>query len=84
MDSRAVPAVEFKLFSPDPLNCNFNIHKMANVFLLSLKGPDGKELVGTVAVASEMTAIPSPHSCTSRSTCNFTNQGRLLTSRQER
>ena len=35
-------SVEFKLFSPNPLNDNFFAHKIANVFLLSLKGPDGR------------------------------------------
>ena len=76
----AAAAIEFKLFSPNPLNDNFFIHKIANVFLLSLKTHTaGKELVGTPAVTTSMSAQPSPHSCATPSVCNFTNAGKLLT-----
>jgi hypothetical protein len=76
--------VDFKLFSPKPLNDNFFIHKIANVFLLSLKTPAGKELVGTSAIATSMSAQPSPQPCATHSVCNFTNAGKLITEHSEK
>ena len=70
--------VEFKLFSPNPLNDNFYAHKIANVFLLSLTGPDGRELVGTTLVTEAVSTQPSPNSCHAHAVCNFTNQGRMI------
>lgn len=76
--------VDFRLFSPKPLNDNFFIHKIANVFLLSLKETAaGKELVGTSWITFSMSAQSSPHPCATPSVCNFTNAGKLITQRSE-
>ena len=50
--------VTFELYSRDANGRNMRVHKMANIYMLSLK-VDGREVVGTSELAVRLSATPS-------------------------